>query len=575
MKESYSPKPIIAAAYMRVSTAKQEEEQTIDDQWLEISERIQRDNASISEEHIYKDNGYTGSLLARPALDKLRTDAKDGLFNQLYIYDRSRLSRNFLHQEIVLDELRQLGITIIELHGVSGTTPEEVVVGSVLGVFAQYEREKIKERMRLGKMRVIQENKELLGYNPCYGYDLHRTIKGAGGRRAYFTINKEEAKVVKYMFEMAAKGFSIYKIRLTLKEEGIKPPKSKSGVWGNTTVSRILKNTTYIGEHYYNKSEAVEAKNSRTNQKYRKVAKTSRKEKPKSEWWQVEVPAIIDKKLFNQVQEQLKKNKKYSKRHNTKNEYLLAGLVRCECGRMRTGDPAPNHHCYYRCINRWEKMERVCMSGGVCVPILDDKVWDTVCRLLTQPTMIKKYADKLSSNDKHYKEEIEKLDRKLKKLEEENSRYIDIFGKGLITEQKLRELTDGLRDKKMSLETKKIEFKRVLNTRPSISPLKIAENMVKLLEEKLSFEQKQSIIRAVIEKVEATPEEATIFGRIPVFEGIDNSLISINESKNNEEISESSDEKCGLLKNFTLGHVGYEITDRYCWFSKCREKHAF
>ena len=151
-----------------------------------------------------------------------------------------------------------------------------------------------------------------------------------------------------------------------------------------------------------------------------------------------------------------------------------------------------------------------------------------------------------------------------------NNRYIDIFGKGLITEQKLRELTDELRDKKMSLETKKIEFKRVLNTRPSISPLKIAENMVKLLEEKLSFEQKQSIVRAVIEKVEATPEEATIFGRIPVFEGIDNSLISINESKNNEEISESSDEKCGLLKNFTLGHVGYEITDRHHRFTQRR-----
>ena len=547
MKTAQNPKPIIAAAYMRVSTAKQEEERTIDDQWLEICERIERDNASISEEHIYKDNGYTGSLLARPALDRLRTDAKDGLFNQLYIYDRSRLSRNFLHQEIVLDELRQLGITVIELHGVSGTTPEEVVVGSVLGVFAQYEREKIKERMRLGKKRVIQENKELLGYNPCYGYDLHRTIKGAGGRRAYFTINKEEAKVVKYMFEMAAKGFSIYKIRLALKEEGIKPPKSKSGVWGNTTVSRILRNTTYIGEHYYNKSEAIEAKNPRTNEIYRKVAKTSRIEKPKSEWWKVKVPAIIDKELFNKVQEQLKKNKKYSKRHNTKNKYLLAGLVRC--------------------INRWEKMERVCMSGGVCVPILDDKVWDTIVRLLTQPTMIKKYADKLSNNDKHYKEELEKLDRKLNKIEEENNRYIDIFGKGLITEQKLRSLTDELRDKKMSLETKKIEYQRVLRNRPKVSPSKIAENMVKLLEEELSFEQKQSIVRAVVEKVVATPLEATIYGRIPVFEGIDNSLISINESKNNEEISESGHEKCRFLKNFTLGHVGYEITDRDCWIT--------
>lgn len=57
--------------------------------------------------------------------------------------------------------------------------------------------------------------------------------------------------------------------------------------------------------------------------------------------------------------------------------------------------------------------------------------------------------------------------------------------------------------------------------------------MVKLLEKKLSFEDKQKIVRAVIEKVEATPLEATIYGRIPIFEGIGNSLITFNNNEVN------------------------------------------
>ncbi len=589
MNNFQSTKPIIAAAYMRVSTANQEEEKTIDGQRVEILERLEKDGLSIAKERIYEDNGWTGSTMARPALDKMLKDAKNGLFNRLYVYDRSRISRIFLHQEIILDQLNMAGIEVIELHGISGNAPQEIFSGRVIGAVADYEREKIKERMMLGKRRIVKENKELLGYNPCFGYDLHRTVKGKDGHKAFFTINEEQAKVVKYMFELSANGKSMYQIRKILKEEGIKPPRSERGVWGNTTVARILRNTTYIGEHYYRKNEAVEAKNPRNTTKYKKIAKTSRRERPKSEWWKVEVPAIIDRNLFNKVQKQLEKNKKYNRRNNKKNFYLLTGLVRCECGRVRTGDPAPNNHCYYRCINRYEKLERVCMSRGVSVPVLDEKVWDTICRVLTQPTMIQKFADKLSLNDYQYKAEIGSINDKLEKLEQENDRYIDIFGKGLISEEKLRALTEELRDKKIDLETRKLEFNQILNNRSSVSPTKIAENMVELLSENLPFEVKQRIVRIVIEKVVANPTEATIYGRIPVFEGIGKDLITFNENgvnvgfktkdsnlqnSNQHMTSESSDTKCTDIKNFTSGQVGFELKDRHHRPSECRKIHT-
>ena len=575
--EMLMKKPIITAAYLRVSTSLQEEEKTIDGQRLEILERIEKDGLNISKEHIYEDDGWTGSTMARPALDKLRTDATNRAFNRLYVYDRSRISRDFLHQEVLIDELKSAGVEIIELHGISGNSPENVFSGRIMGLVADYERTKIKERMMLGKRRIVQRNGQLLGYNPCFGYDLHKTAKGKNGHEAFFTINEEQAKIVKHIFEMAAAGKSMYQIRMALKEEGVKPPRSERGVWGNTTIARLLRNTTYIGEHYYRKNEAVEAKYPRKTDKYRRVAKSSKRERPKSEWWEVQVPAIIDKDLFNKAQEELNKNKKYNRRNNKTNYYLLTGLVRCECGRARTGDPAPNHHCYYRCVNRLEKLERTCMSAGVSVPILDMKVWDTVVRVLTQPTVIQKFIDKISNNEEKYQQEIDVVNNKLKKLDEENDRYIDIFGKGMIDEQKLRSLNEELRSKKTELEVKKLELNQLINSKPTISSRKLAENMVQLLEKNLPFEDKKRITRAVVEKVEATCEEATIYGRIPVFEGIGKDIITFNEKEEefslkssdlsenkSSQISERNDTKCRDLKNFTSEQVGFESEDWHC-----------
>lgn len=72
-----------------------------------------------------------------------------------------------------------------------------------------------------------------------------------------------------------------------------------------------------------------------------------------------------------------------------------------------------------------------------------------------------------------------------------NDSYIDAFEKELIHKNKLRALIEELRDRKLDLETKKLEYKQILNNCLTISPLKLVENMVKLLQEKLSFEDKQ------------------------------------------------------------------------------------
>ena len=119
-----------AAIYMRVSTAHQEEEQTIGNQKMEILERVEKDaDVVLITDYEYKDAGWSGAIIERPDLDRMRSDAREGKFEVLFVYDRGRLSRKFVHQEIILEEFRECGIECISLHDINGQTTEEVLMG--------------------------------------------------------------------------------------------------------------------------------------------------------------------------------------------------------------------------------------------------------------------------------------------------------------------------------------------------------------------------------------------------------------------------------------------------------------
>lgn len=260
-----------AAIYMRVSTAQQEEDETIESQRMELIARVvEKDKNLLLPECIYEDDGWSGGIIKRPALDRMRSDARENKFEALYSYDRGRISRKFLHQEIILEELRECGIEYISLHDINGQTNEEVLMGSVMGIFHEYERVKITERMRLGKVRKVRENKKLLGYQPKYGYDYHPRIKkGPDARDGYFSINKKQAKVVLQIFEWFASGMSKYAVQEELYKQGIIPAKAKRDLWCTSVLDRLIRDTTYKGEHY-NKSESVPTKNPRNPElKYR------------------------------------------------------------------------------------------------------------------------------------------------------------------------------------------------------------------------------------------------------------------------------------------------------------------
>jgi len=386
------------ALYARVSTARQEQEETIDSQISEVKQRIIADGNVLLETHVYIDEGYSGSMLERPALDAMLDAAKNKEFDAVYIYDLGRLSRQLSHLLVVIEQLEKYERELISLHERITGTPEDKFLLQIMGSMHEYERSKIAERFRRGKMYKARSGK-IVGYNAPYGYRYDKET-------SEFVIHKEEARVVKKMFDWVVNdGLSAYAIIKKLHEEDIHPPKQRTEYWNRSPVARILSNETYYGKHHYNKSESVLPRyRLKPDTKYRKIQKTGRRIRPREDWIEFDVPAIITKARFDKARKQIAKNVIFNQK-NRKHNYLLTGLVKCTCGANRNGD-GPAGKKYYRCISRHQFYDRInrCKVGGLNVQVLDGLVWQKISKLLTDPELIRKHTERwLIGNEQSHK----------------------------------------------------------------------------------------------------------------------------------------------------------------------------
>ena len=512
----------LIAIYARVSTARQEEEGTIETQLSAVREFAKKNGYTIVQDYI--DDGWSGDILVRPQLDQLRQDAKKKIWQAVLIYDPGRLARRYSYQQLLIDELRDAGIEPLFVTTPPPKNAEEKILQGVHGIFAEYERAKITERFRLGKLRKVKEGHVSVSEAPFgYTYILKRD-----GKHGYYEVNQEEAKIVKKIFAWIAEdGLTIRGVVRKLQELGIKPRKSKRGVWSTSTLSTLLRNTTYIGEAHYGRSYAVIPENPFKVEKYRKMRKTSRKMKPEEEWITIPVSAIIEKDLFIRAQQQLKENFEISNR-NTKNEYLLAGKVWCSCGDRRTGEgPQRGKHLYYRCSNRVHSfpLPPKCLERGINARVADKLVWAQMTKLMSSPELmlqqLKRWVTQKKNTQHGSITDVDAVRKEITKLKTEEDRYNKAYGAGLFSMEQLKEYTISTRDRVSLLEgqvAKAQEEKDRVNGAALPNSYEIRE-FAKRAGEKLhslNFGARQAIVRDIIEKVVGTKEQIQVYGHIPV-----------------------------------------------------------
>jgi len=528
MIESTKKVTTLIAVYGRVSTSNQENEGTIETQLAAVNQFAQKNGFVIIKQYI--DNGWSGDSLARPALDQLRMDAKKKLWQAVLIYDPDRLARRGAWQEVVIEELRDLEIDVLFVTIPQAKNDEDKIMYKMRGVFSEYERMKINDRFRLGKVRKAQDN-HIIVSEAAYGYTFIRKNGKKGDQnfhQGYYEINKREAQIVLMIFTWVAdNGLTLRAIVRKLQELRIDPRKSKRGVWSTSTLSTLLRNKTYIGIAHYGASYAVIPVNPLKKETYKKIKKTSRRMKPESEWIKITSPKIISEDLFNRVQERLASNFQMSVR-NTKNEYLLSHRIWCPCGCRRAGEgPKQGKHLYYRCTSRVKSFPLLssCSEKGINARIADELVWKKVFGLMSSPELLSKQIEQWLSN-RHTDTRpaiinIEENKKEIAKLKIQEERYAKAYGTGLITLEQLKEYTTPLKEKtsllynqisKAELECERLNEKAL----PQLSEIKIFTKHVYQTLQNLKFEAKQAIVRNIIDRVVGTKTELQVYGFIPI-----------------------------------------------------------
>jgi site-specific DNA recombinase len=520
--EIQEPKEKITAVYGRVSTARQEEENTIETQLGAVREYASKNNITVVKEYI--DNGWSGDSLVRPALDQLRIDAKNNLWKAVLIYDPDRLARRYSYQELVMDELREAGIEVLFVTTTAPKNSEDKILYGVKGLFAEYERAKISERFRLGKLRKARDGHVMMSVG-TYGYTfVKRTIE----KQSHCVINDFESPIVKDIFSWVGNdGLSIRAVVRKLKELKIKPRKSVTGLWSLSTLSHMLRNRAYIGETHFGGTKNVVAKNPIKLEMYRRSKKTSSVRTPEKDWIKIQsMPKLIDEDLFNRVQEALSKNSKRRTKAPV-GRYLLTGKIWCSCGYRRCGHSCGSGRYYYACNQAFNigPLKTDCTERqNLRAFVIEDLVWNHVSELMLSEQMLSEHLGRWMGSKKNVEQEVLSVElehKQIQKLKEEENRYITAYGSGAISVEKLKEYTTSIKEKIYILEQRIIKVEKDKEERnlikiPQQSEIKDFVYKAKGAIKEMDRVGKQRILSLVLDKVVVNGDSIVVNGLFPV-----------------------------------------------------------
>ncbi len=232
--------PAQIALYARVSSTQQADAGTIASQLAVLRARIAADGAVIAPAMEFLDDGYSGSSLLRPGLERLRDAVHAGDIDRLYVLAPDRLARKYAYQVVLLEEFQRAGVEVVFLDRSGGQSAEDELLRQVQGMLAEYERAKILERTRRGKRHAARCGAVSVLSGAPYGYRY--VAKHAGGGQARYEGVAEEATVVRQVFTWVGQDrVTIEEVCRRLERAGA-VTRTRRAVWNRSTVAEMLRN---------------------------------------------------------------------------------------------------------------------------------------------------------------------------------------------------------------------------------------------------------------------------------------------------------------------------------------------
>lgn len=511
------------AIYARVSTQRQAQTQTIDQQIARLRVHIEAQGWFLEPEHIYRDDGYSGAKLNRPGLDSLRDRAVLREFDLVLITTPDRLARNYVHQMLVIGELEGRDIGVQFLDRPMSEDPHDRLLLQIRGAVAEYERTLISDRMRRGRLARYRAGQLLPWTRPPYGYwmDPDHPRDPAGLR-----LGEAQAATVAQMFDWYLEpGATLYRIAKRLSELGLPTPTGKPR-WNVSTVRGILTNWAYTGIAYANRYRTVPARRRRS--ALQPVGRGESKAlRPEEEWIPIPVPAVVTQEVFDLVQAKLSLNQQMAPRNNTTYRYLLRGLVSCgRCRLSAIGRTVHSKYHYYVCRGRTDALRAAqgqrCTVRYAPAEQLDQLVWRDLCLVLTHPEIIAYALERAHGGHwvpQELRTRIDGLGNAEKQLERQQGRLLEAYLAEVVTlpefERKRRELVqrqEALRIQRAQLEATVTQRAELSQVGASIEAFC---TKIRPMLEKATFAQRRQLVELLIDRVIVTDEDVEIRYVIP------------------------------------------------------------
>lgn len=476
------------AIYVRVSTLEQAESgYSISEQIDKLKKYCEIHDWAVYD--TYSDPGFSGSNTSRPALSKLCGDAKRKLFDSVLVYKLDRLSRSqkdtlHLIEEIFIPN----DIDFISLNENFDTSSAfgKAMIG-ILSVFAQLEREQIKERMQLGKLGRAKSGKPMMWAQTSFGYD-YDTKTGT------MSINQAHAIIVKQIFNEYISGLSIIKLRDKLNSEG---HIGKDRNWSHRTVKSVLENPVYCGLIRY-QGQIFDGNHEQ----------------------------IITKEMFDSVQKELKIRQQAAYELNKnprpfKAKYMLSGSIRCGyCGAplnvtlgtvRKDGSRSKRYVCKNRNIGKhadatiYNNNKKCEYNGWYELSDIEENVLAEIFKLQYD----KKILDDMIPKSHVMNKDIKSIEKQIKKLENKLSKMSDLYVNDLITLDELKYKTDDILKEKRLLESE-LSDEVTQENADKMKSKEVKKTLGKKSIYELTYEKQKFMVNKLIYKVDVTADTIKI-----------------------------------------------------------------
>jgi site-specific DNA recombinase len=369
------------------------------------------------------DAGYSGAYLERPGMDEVRDAVARGGVNLVWAQDRDRFSREPAYTYLLKREFEEYGTKIRSDGDRGDESPEGELTDGILDQLAKYERAKIAERSRRGKLRKAREGKAV---SPVakYGFRFNDTKTG-------LLICDEEMAVVEKIMRWAVEGWGTAKMQTRLHTEGILSPSGKP-TWDRAVIQRVVCADQYrphsprelsgllspevldtldldksYGIQWYNRNRAttrtVSEPDGNGGRRYKK--RKTLQERPREEWLAIPVPASdrLSSELVNQARATMDANKGSERKHLAR-DWELRSVMRCSCGaviRTKTTKPHGRTYHYYYCERR-NKLRGMCdcKEKALQAHEIEPLIWSFVSDLLKDPARMAAGMERLIEHER-------------------------------------------------------------------------------------------------------------------------------------------------------------------------------